>query len=111
MTTTASGLQYEDIIVGEGEEAVSGKTVSVHYTGTLENGAEFDSSLSRGPFEFPLGGGMVIQGWDEGVAGMRVGGKRNLVIPADLAYGPIGIPGVIPGGATLKFEVELLAIK
>lgn len=111
MITTESGLQYEDTQVGTGDEAKSGMTVSVHYTGTLENGTEFDSSRARGPFEFPLGGGMVIKGWDEGVAGMRVGGKRTLVIPSTLAYGPMGIPGVIPGGATLKFEVELLGIQ
>lgn len=110
MTTTESGLQYNDTLVGEGAEAKKGDTVSVHYTGTLENGHEFDSSRSRGPFEFPLGGGMVIKGWDEGVAGMKVGGKRTLVIPSTLAYGPMGIAGVIPGGATLKFDVELLAI-
>lgn len=111
MITTDSGLQYEDTQVGEGAEAVSGKTVSVHYTGTLENGNKFDSSLDRGtPFEFVLGGGMVIKGWDEGVAGMKEGGKRTLVIPSNLAYGPMGIPGVIPGGATLKFDVELLDV-
>lgn len=111
MITTDSGLQYEDTQVGEGAEAVSGKTVSVHYTGTLEDGKKFDSSVDRGtPFEFVLGGGMVIKGWDEGVAGMKEGGKRTLVIPSNLAYGPMGIPGVIPGGATLKFDVELLDV-
>ena len=111
MITTNTGLQYEDTTVGDGAEAKKGTMVSVHYTGTLEDGTQFDSSRSRGPFEFALGGGMVIAGWDEGVAGMKVGGVRKLVIPSDLAYGPAGIPGAIPGGATLHFEVELLAVK
>jgi FKBP-type peptidyl-prolyl cis-trans isomerase FkpA len=115
MQTTASGLQYEDTTVGSGAEAVAGKRVSVHYTGWLYNdgvkGAKFDSSKDRGdPFDFPLGGGRVIKGWDEGVQGMKVGGTRVLVIPADLGYGSRGAGGVIPPNATLMFEVELLAV-
>lgn len=107
---TASGLRILDQDVGQGAEAVSGKTVSVNYRGTLANGKEFDSSYGRGPFRFPLGGGRVIKGWDEGVAGMRVGGKRRLIIPPDLAYGERGAGGVIPPNATLTFEVELLDV-
>jgi len=110
METTNTGLQYEDTTVGDGDEAVAGKTVSVHYTGKLENGTQFDSSRDRGLFQFNLGGGMVIKGWDEGVAGMKVGGTRNLVIPPELGYGDSGAGGVIPGGATLLFEVELLEV-
>ena len=107
-----SNLEITDITVGNGDEAVTGKTVDVHYTGWLTNGTKFDSSLDRGrPFSFPLGGGRVIQGWDQGVAGMRVGGKRKLVIPPELGYGERGAGGVIPPGATLVFEVELLAVK
>lgn len=108
--TTESGLQITDLVVGEGEEAKAGQTVSVNYRGTLVNGKEFDSSYGRGPFSFPLGGGRVIKGWDEGVAGMRVGGKRKLVIPPDLAYGSRGAGGVIPPDSTLIFEVELLSV-
>lgn len=108
--TTASGLEITDLVVGEGEEARTGQTVSVNYRGTLQNGTEFDSSYGRGPFSFPLGGGRVIKGWDEGVAGMKVGGKRKLVIPPDLAYGSRRVGGVIPANATLIFEVELLGI-
>ena len=108
--TTTSGLRITDLVVGDGAEAVAGQTVVVNYRGTLANGTEFDSSYGRGPFSFPLGGGRVIQGWDEGVAGMRVGGKRKLVIPPDLAYGERGAGGVIPPNATLTFEVELLRI-
>ena len=108
--TTASGLRITELVVGSGEEAVSGKSVSVNYRGTLTNGREFDSSYGRGPFSFPLGGGRVIKGWDEGVAGMKVGGKRKLVIPPDLAYGERGAGGVIPANATLIFEVELLQV-
>jgi len=108
--TTPSGLRITDLVIGDGAEAIAGQTVSVNYRGTLANGTEFDSSYGRGPFSFPLGGGRVIQGWDEGVAGMKVGGKRKLVIPPDLAYGERGAGGVIPPNATLTFEVELLRI-
>ena len=108
--TTSSGLRITDLVVGSGEEAVSGKSVSVNYRGTLTDGREFDSSYGRGPFSFPLGGGRVIKGWDEGVAGMKVGGKRKLVIPPDLAYGERGAGGVITANATLIFEVELLQV-
>jgi peptidylprolyl isomerase len=110
--TTASGLQYEDVIVGEGPAPVVGRMVSVHYTGTLTDGSKFDSSRDRGmPFEFTIGVGMVIKGWDEGVASMKVGGRRTLTIPSDLAYGARGAGGVIPPNATLIFDVELLAVK
>ena len=108
---TPSGLRITDLVVGTGSEAVAGKTVVVNHRGSLENGKEFDSSYGRGPFSFPLGGGRVIKGWDEGVAGMRVGGKRKLVIPPDLGYGERGAGGVIPPNATLIFEVELLEVK
>ena len=109
---TASGLKIIELQVGEGAEAASGQTVSVHYRGTLENGKQFDASYDRGtPFTFPLGAGRVIKGWDEGVVGMKVGGKRKLVIPSDLAYGSRGAGGVIPPNATLVFEVELLDVK
>jgi len=98
-------------VVGNGAEAVAGKRVKVHYTGTLTNGSKFDSSLDRGrPFEFQLGAGQVIKGWDEGVAGMKVGGKRKLTIPADMGYGAKGFPPVIPPNSTLIFEVELLGV-
>jgi len=112
MITTASGLQYEDTIVGSGAEAVDGRAVRVHYTGWLyqdgKAGAKFDSSKDRGQlFSFFLGGGEVIKGWDEGVKGMKVGGTRRLVIPAALGYGARGAGGVIPPNATLLFEVEL----
>jgi hypothetical protein len=107
---TPSGLRILDLEVGQGAEAVAGRTVSVNYRGTLATGKEFDSSYGRGPFRFPLGGGRVIKGWDEGVAGMRVGGKRRLIIPPDLAYGERGAGGVIPPNATLTFEVELLDV-
>ncbi len=104
-------LEKTDIVVGEGDEAVSGKRVKVHYTGTLTDGKKFDSSHDRRqPFGFMLGAGEVIKGWDQGVAGMRVGGKRKLVIPPELGYGPRGYPPVIPPNATLVFEVELLAV-
>jgi len=110
-TKTRSGLEYWDIQVGTGTAAVSGKPVRVHYTGWLTDGKKFDSSVDRGrPFEFPLGAGQVIRGWDEGVAGMKVGGKRQLRIPPDLGYGPRGAGGVIPPNATLIFDVELLEV-
>jgi FKBP-type peptidyl-prolyl cis-trans isomerase FkpA len=109
--TTDSGLKYEDVTVGEGAEAVAGKTVSVHYTGWLTDGQKFDSSKDRNdPFAFVLGGGMVIKGWDEGVQGMKVGGVRRLTIPPQLGYGARGAGGVIPPNATLVFEVELLDV-
>jgi FKBP-type peptidyl-prolyl cis-trans isomerase len=110
-TSTASGLQYWDIMAGTGATAVAGKPVSVHYTGWLTDGKKFDSSLDRGqPFTFPLGGGKVIKGWDEGVAGMKVGGKRQLRIPPELGYGARGAGGVIPPNATLIFDVELIDV-
>src|ERR1700737_1707083 len=110
--TMPDGLKFTDDQVGTGAEAQAGKTVSVHYTGWLLDGTKFDSSKDRNqPFLFPLGRGQVIKGWDEGVAGMKVGGKRTLVIPPDLGYGARGAGGVIPPNATLKFEVELLDVK
>ena len=109
--TTSSGLQYIDLKVGTGATAQAGQTVSGHYTGWLENGKKFDSSVDRGqPFSFPLGAGRVIKGWDEGVQGMKVGGKRKLIIPSNLGYGARGAGGVIPPNATLIFEVELLGV-
>lgn len=108
MTKTASGLYYQDILVGTGVEAVVTDEVTVHYTGYLHTGTEFDSSQGGDPVSFPLSG--VIPGWREGVTGMRVGGKRKLVIPYDLAYGKAGIPNVIPPYATLVFDVELVGI-
>ena len=116
LSTNPSGLKYQDAKVGAGAEAQKGKTVVVHYTGWLnkngEKGTKFDSSVDRGePFEFPLGAGMVIQGWDEGVAGMKVGGKRTLYIPSKLGYGARGAGGVIPPNADLIFDVELLNVK
>ncbi|WP_249937356.1 FKBP-type peptidyl-prolyl cis-trans isomerase [Roseateles sp. DAIF2] len=117
LTTTASGLQYQDQVVGDGAEARSGAKVTVHYTGWLYKtegalrGKKFDSSKDRrDPFKFQLDAGMVIRGWDEGVQGMKVGGTRILVIPAELGYGARGAGGVIPPNATLMFEVELLAV-
>ena len=116
MTTTASGLQMEDTKVGTGQTAASGQTCVMHYTGWLwtdgAKGKKFDSSLDHGsPFSFGLGRGQVIKGWDEGVAGMNVGGKRTLLIPAALGYGARGAGGVIPPNATLLFEVELLEVR
>jgi FKBP-type peptidyl-prolyl cis-trans isomerase len=109
--TTASGLRYVELALGTGAEAKAGDRVQVHYTGWLEDGTKFDSSVDRGtPFAFPLGAGRVIKGWDEGVAGMKVGGKRKLIIPAELGYGDRGAGGVIPPKATLIFEVELLKV-
>ncbi len=118
MTTTPSGLQYEDTKLGTGAEAAAGQHVSVHYTGWLydptatnNRGKKFDSSKDRGqPFQFGLGGGQVIRGWDEGVQGMKVGGTRVLTIPADLGYGARGAGGAIPPNATLVFEVDLLGV-
>lgn len=105
-------LQIEELQIGTGEEAQSGMSVSVHYTGWLTNGTKFDSSLDRNSaFSFDLGAGRVIKGWDQGVAGMKVGGKRKLTIPPELGYGARGAGGVIPGNATLIFEVELLGVK
>ncbi len=106
-----SKLKIVDSVVGTGAEAVNGKTVSVHYTGKLDNGTVFDSSVSRGvPFEFPLGAGMVIEGWELGISGMKVGGKRTLTIPPELGYGNRDM-GTIPPNSTLTFEVELLGVK
>lgn len=110
MQQQPEGLVVEDIEVGSGEEAVAGKVITAHYTGTLEDGTVFDSSVSRGvPFSFVLGAGQVIQGWDLGIQGMKVGGKRMLTIPPELAYGDRAI-GAIPAGSTLIFEVELLGV-
>ncbi|GLK80293.1 FKBP-type peptidyl-prolyl cis-trans isomerase [Methylopila henanensis] len=114
--TLPSGLKIQEEVVGSGAEAVAGKTVQVHYTGWLDQngakGAKFDSSRDRGdPFAFRLGAGQVIKGWDEGVAGMKVGGKRTLTIPAELGYGARGAGGVIPPNATLVFDVELLGVR
>ena len=116
MVKTASGLGYVDHNVGDGAEAVAGKTVQVHYTGWLndndQKGKKFDSSVDRGQqFSFPLGAGRVIRGWDEGVAGMKVGGKRTLYIPAELGYGARGAGGAIPPNADLIFDVELFGVK
>jgi len=105
-------LQIEDLRLGTGAAAMAGQTVSVHYVGTLTDGKKFDSSRDRGqPFKFPLGGGRVIKGWDQGVAGMKVGGLRKLTIPPHLGYGDRGFPGAIPPNATLVFEVELLGVQ
>jgi peptidylprolyl isomerase len=116
MTETPSGLKFEDTVVGTGASPAKGQICVMHYTGWLYDGsakgAKFDSSVDRGePFQFPIGAGRVIKGWDEGVASMKVGGKRTLVIPPALGYGDRGAAGVIPGGATLWFEVELLNLK
>lgn len=112
MEKDVTELKIEDLVVGTGAEAVAGKTISVHYTGTLTDGTKFDSSKDRGqPFEFTLGSGQVIEGWDKGFAGMKVGGKRKLIIPSSMGYGAQGAGGVIPPNATLIFEVELLEVK
>jgi peptidylprolyl isomerase len=109
---SASGLQWKDLKVGEGVSPVTGQTVSVHYTGWLTDGKKFDSSRDRGqPFQFVIGKGQVIKGWDEGVSTMKVGGRRELLIPPELAYGSRGFPGAIPPGSTLRFDVELLGVK
>lgn len=107
---TSSGLRYVDVECGDGAEATRGDSVTVHYTGTLENGEEFDSSVGGEPFPFKIGGGDVIAGWEEGVPGMRVGGTRKLTIPPELGYGESGYPPVIPPNATLEFEIELLEV-
>jgi len=112
MVTTSSGLQYQVLKEGNGAVAKAGQTVSVHYTGWLTNGNKFDSSVDRGkPFQFTLGAGQVIRGWDDGVAGMKVGEKRKLTIPPGLGYGERGAGGVIPPNATLVFDVELLGVQ
>lgn len=112
LTDIPTQLALRDDVVGTGAEAVAGKNIAVHYTGYLVDGTVFDSSVTRGtPFTFTLGAGQVIQGWDQGFAGMKVGGKRTLIIPSDMAYGPAGRPPVIPANATLVFEVELLAVQ
>jgi peptidylprolyl isomerase len=116
ITTTTTGLQYIDTVTGEGALAKGGELAVVHYTGWLyiagEKGKKFDSSVDRGqPFKFPLGAGRVIQGWDQGVKGMKVGGKRTLIIPSDLGYGARGAPGAIPPNAKLMFDVELLGLE
>ena len=112
MPVSGTGLEYEDTVVGTGASPQKGQKVTVHYTGTLTNGTKFDSSRDRGqPFTFTIGRGQVIAGWDEGVASMQVGGRRTLTIPPSLAYGARGVPGVIPSGATLVFDVELLDVQ
>jgi peptidylprolyl isomerase len=116
MTTTASGLQYTDTVEGTGASPTTGQMCVMHYTGWLyengQKGAKFDSSVDRGqPFEFPIGTGRVIAGWDEGVASMKIGGKRTLIIPPELGYGARGAGGVIPPNATLMFDVELLGVR
>lgn len=112
IVTTPSGLKYIDIVEGTGEMPQRGQTVTVHYTGTLENGRKFDSSRDRNqPFEFPIGAGRVIKGWDEGLSTMKVGGQRRLIIPPELGYGSRGAGGVIPPNATLIFDVELLGVR
>jgi FKBP-type peptidyl-prolyl cis-trans isomerase len=112
MTKASSGLWYSDVVAGQGESAEAGRTVTVHYTGWLPDGTKFDSSRDRGePFAFTLGAGQVIAGWDEGVKGMKVGGRRKLVLPPRLAYGDAGAPPAIPPGAILVFDVEVLKVE
>lgn len=112
LVTTASGLQFVDEVVGNGPAPQPGQTLIVHYTGWLDNGTKFDSSLDRGqPFEFVLGAGQVIRGWEEGLATMRVGGRRRLIVPPELAYGATGAGGIIPPNARLTFQVELLGVR
>jgi peptidylprolyl isomerase len=112
LITNPSGLKYSDTVVGTGATPQKGQTVSVHYTGTLENGKKFDSSRDRGtPSDFRIGVGQVIKGWDEGLMSMKVGGRRKLVIPSALGYGPQGRPPNIPGNSTLVFDVELMGVK
>lgn len=109
--TSPSGLRYIDEVVGTGESPKQGQNVTVHYTGTLENGTKFDSSVDRGqPYTFPIGTGVVVKGWDEGIMTMKVGGKRRLIVPANLGYGATGRPPKIPPNSTLLFEVELLGV-
>lgn len=109
---TASGLKYTDEVVGTGESPKVGQTVTVHYTGTLENGTKFDSSVDHGqPYSFRIGTGVVIQGWDEGIMTMKVGGKRRLIVPPELGYGAAGRPPTIPPNSTLVFDIELLDVK
>ena len=110
-TTSPSGLKFRDVLVGKGAQPKEGNTVVVNYTGKFTSGKVFDTSVGKRPFEFQLGRGQVIKGWDEGVGSMHIGGKRKLVIPPALAYGPGGYPGVIPPNSTLTFDVELLKIK
>ncbi len=111
-SSSVAGFEITDLVMGTGAVAASGNLLTVNYSGAFTDGKVFDSSYGRGtPFQFTLGAGQVIQGWDKGFAGMKVGGKRRLVIPGDLAYGPGGVPGVIPPNATLVFEVELLGVK
>jgi FKBP-type peptidyl-prolyl cis-trans isomerase len=111
VVTTKSGLKYQDLKEGSGAAAKAGDVVEVHYTGWLKDGTKFDSSVGKEPFSFKLGAGRVIKGWDEGVAGMKEGGKRKLIIPSELAYGKKGSPPEIPADAELTFDVELLKIK
>ena len=112
MGSNSCGLEVEDLDFGDGAEVRAGDIASMHYTGWLEDGTKFDSSLDRGvPFEFTLGAGEVIKGWDQGVVGMKINGKRRLIIPPELGYGPRGAGGVIPPNATLTFEVELLSFR